>query len=96
MVENPAPKKQDVTILTASAATVDTAKQENESKTLEPPPIGPEKNLSLLDLGYCPYVIKRDDGESLLFTGAFYHKADAEKEHIELALKGIQTRLVKR
>ena len=55
-----------------------------------------EKSFSLLELGHCPYVIKRDDGESFLYTGAFYYKADAEREHIELASKGIQTRLVKR
>jgi cell division septation protein DedD len=54
------------------------------------------KSLSLLELGYCPYVIKGVDGESLLFTGAFYHKTDAERERIELAAMGIQTRLVKR
>jgi hypothetical protein len=54
------------------------------------------KSLSLLELGYCPYVIKGVDGESLLFTGAFYHKTDAEREHIELASMGIETRLVKR
>lgn len=54
------------------------------------------KALSLLEAGYCPYVIKGDDGASLLFTGAFYYKADAEKENIELASKGIQARLVKR
>ena len=55
-----------------------------------------EKNLSLLKLGYCPYVITEDDGESLLFTGAFYYKADAEKEQIELVSKGIQAQVVKR
>ncbi len=55
-----------------------------------------EKNLSLVELGYCPYVIEGDNGESLLFSGAFYYKEDAEKEHIELASKGIQSRLVKR
>jgi hypothetical protein len=55
-----------------------------------------EKNLSLVELGYSPYVIEGDDGESLLYTGAFYHKTDAEKEHIELASKGIQSQLVKR
>ncbi len=54
------------------------------------------KSLSLLALGYCPYVIKGINGESLLFTGAFYHKTDAEKERIELAAMGIQTQLVKR
>jgi cell division septation protein DedD len=54
------------------------------------------KSLSLLELGYCPYVIKGVDGESLLFTGAFYHKTDAERERIELAAMGIQTRLVER
>ncbi len=55
-----------------------------------------EKTLSLVELGYSPYVIERDEGESLLLTGAFYYKADAEKEHIELVSKGIQSRLVKR
>ncbi len=54
------------------------------------------KSLSLLELGYCPYVIKGVDGESLLFTGAFYHKTDAERERIELAAMGIQARLVRR
>ncbi|MBN1830853.1 MAG: SPOR domain-containing protein [Deltaproteobacteria bacterium] len=55
-----------------------------------------EKKLSLVELGYCPYVIEGDDGESLLYSGAFYYKEDAEKEHIELASKGIQSRLAKR
>ena len=55
-----------------------------------------EKNRSLVDLGYCPYVVEGDDGESLLYTGAFYYKEDAEKEHIELASKGIHSQLVKR
>ncbi len=55
-----------------------------------------EKNLSLVELGYSPYVIKGANGESLLLSGAFYHKSDAEKEQIELASKGIQSRLVKR
>ena len=54
------------------------------------------KKLSLSEMGYCPYVIKKDDGESLLYTGAFYHKADAEKERFELASKGIQALVVKR
>ena len=55
-----------------------------------------EKNLSLVELGYSPYVIEGDNGESLLLSGAFYYKADAEKEQIELASKGIQSQLVKR
>jgi cell division septation protein DedD len=55
-----------------------------------------EKKNSLVELGYCPYVIEGDEGESFLFSGAFYYKADAEREHIELASKGIQSQLVKR
>ena len=55
-----------------------------------------EKKLSLSELGYSPYVITEDDGESLLLTGAFYNKADVEKEHIELASKGIQAQVVRR
>jgi hypothetical protein len=54
------------------------------------------EKLSLSKLGYCPYVITTDDGESFLYTGAFYHKADAEKERFELASKGIQAQIVKR
>jgi hypothetical protein len=55
-----------------------------------------EKKNSLVELGYCPYVIEGDEGKSFLFSGAFYYKADAEREHIELASKGIQSQLVKR
>jgi hypothetical protein len=51
---------------------------------------------ALLALGYCPYVIKRTDGNSLLYTGAFYLKTEGEKEHRDLASKGIQTELVER
>jgi hypothetical protein len=51
---------------------------------------------ALLALGYCPYVIRGADGESLLYTGAFYQKTEAEKEHRDLASKGIQTELVER
>jgi hypothetical protein len=51
---------------------------------------------ALLALGYCPYVIKRTDGNYLLYTGAFYQKTEGEKEHKDLASKGIQTELVER
>jgi hypothetical protein len=51
---------------------------------------------ALLALGYCPYVIKRDDGNSLLYTGAFSQKIEGEKEQRDLAAKGIQTELAER
>ena len=53
-------------------------------------------SLVLIELGYYPYVIKGTEGESLLFTGAFYQEARAEKERSDLASKGIQTQLVER
>ncbi len=55
-----------------------------------------EMRLTLLGLGYCPYVIKGNSGKCHLYTGAFYQHARAKKEHNELALKGIQSELVDR
>ncbi len=55
-----------------------------------------QMNRSLLELGFCPYVIKEADGRSRLFTGAFYQRERAEKEHRDLAADGIQSQLVKR
>ena len=55
-----------------------------------------QMNRSLLELGFCPYVIKEADGRSRLFTGAFYQRERAEKEHRDLTAKGIQSQLVKR
>jgi cell division septation protein DedD len=55
-----------------------------------------EMRLTLLKLGYCPYVIEGTDGRCHLYTGAFYQHARAKKEHTELTLKGIQSQLVDR
>jgi cell division septation protein DedD len=52
--------------------------------------------LSLLNLEFSPYVIEASGGQSHLFTGAFYQKANAEKEQLDLKAKGIQSQLVKR
>jgi hypothetical protein len=55
-----------------------------------------QMNRSLLELGFSPYVIKEADGRSRLFTGAFYQREHAEKEHRDLTAKGIQSQLVER
>ena len=52
--------------------------------------------LSLLNLEFSPYVIEASDGKFHLFTGAFYQKADAEKEQLDLNTKGIKSQLVER
>jgi hypothetical protein len=52
------------------------------------------KKVTLSNLGYSPYVISGINGESLLYAGAFYQKARAEKQHIRLASNGIQNRVV--
>jgi cell division protein FtsN len=52
--------------------------------------------LSLLNLEFSPYVIETSDGGSHLFTGAFYQKALAEKEHLDLKAKGIESQLIER
>jgi cell division septation protein DedD len=55
-----------------------------------------EMRLTLLGLGYCPYVIEGNEGRRHLYTGAFYQRGRAEKEHNELRLRGIQSQLVDR
>ena len=55
-----------------------------------------EMRLTLLGLGYCPYVIEGTDGRCHLYTGAFYQHARAKREHNELTLKGVQNQLVDR
>jgi hypothetical protein len=52
--------------------------------------------LSLLNLEFSPYVIEASGGGSHLFTGAFYQKARAEKQHLDLKAKGIQSQVVER
>ena len=55
-----------------------------------------EMRLALQGLGYCPYVIEGNEGRRHLYTGAFYQRGRAEKEHNELRLRGIQSQLVDR
>ncbi len=55
-----------------------------------------EMKAEISKLGYCPYVIPRENGESLLYVGAFYQKARAQRQHAELASKGIQSQVVER
>jgi septal ring-binding cell division protein DamX len=52
------------------------------------------KKVTLSKLGYSPYVIAGINGESLLYAGAFYQKARAEKQHMRLASNGIRNRVV--
>ena len=55
-----------------------------------------EEKVRLSELGYCPYVIPRENGESLLCVGAFYRKARAQSQHEELASKGVHSKIVER
>jgi hypothetical protein len=55
-----------------------------------------EEKGRLSELGYCPYVIPRGNGESLLCVGAFYQKARAQSQHEELASKGVHSKIVER
>ena len=55
-----------------------------------------EEKLRLSKLGYSPYVIPGGEGESLLYVGAFYQKARAQRQHEELASKGIHSQTVER
>jgi cell division septation protein DedD len=52
--------------------------------------------LVLSKLGYSPYVIETNSGESQLYVGAFYTHAGAEEQRIDLSSKGIQSRVVER
>ena len=54
------------------------------------------KKVTLSRLGYSPYIIPGVNGESLLYTGAFYQKDRAEKLHLQLASKGVLSRVVSR
>ncbi len=54
------------------------------------------KKVTLSRLGYSPYVIPGVNGESLLYTGAFYQKDRAEKQNLKLASKGVLSRVVSR
>jgi cell division protein FtsN len=55
-----------------------------------------EEKLRLSKLGYSPYVIPDRNGESLLYVGAFYKKARAQRQHEELASKGVHSQVVER
>jgi tetratricopeptide (TPR) repeat protein len=50
----------------------------------------------LKKLGYFPYVIKTFEGKSLLYVGAFYTKAGAEKHCLELRSKNVPNQVVTR
>ncbi len=52
--------------------------------------------LALSRLGYSPYVVQMASGESQLYVGAFYTKAGAEEQRLDLASKGVQSRVVER
>ncbi len=52
--------------------------------------------LALSRLGYSPYVIRMASGESQLYVGAFYTKIGAEEQRLDLASKGVQSRVVER
>ena len=54
------------------------------------------KRRLLLELGYYPYVIQENQNKYFLYTGAFYRKDRAEKEHKELASNGIENQLAER
>jgi succinoglycan biosynthesis transport protein ExoP len=51
---------------------------------------------SLSELGYSSYVTKDQDGESLLFIGAFLTKEGAESQYQDLKSSGIENRVIKR
>jgi cell division protein FtsN len=52
--------------------------------------------MSLVNLGYSPYIIKDHQGSSLLFVGAFSKKAAAEKQCTQLKFNGIHSEVVHR
>lgn len=54
------------------------------------------KKSAILEFGYCPYIIHGLNGESRLYTGAFYQKSRAEKHSADLASDGIQSQVVER
>lgn len=54
------------------------------------------ERLRISKLGYCPYVIPAPNGELLLYVGAFYQKARAQRQHVELASGGIHSQIVER
>jgi len=55
-----------------------------------------QRSAALSKIGYSPYVIPGANGDSLLYTGAFYQRARAEAQRAALASNGIQSRLVER
>ena len=51
---------------------------------------------SLKQLGYSPYVIEYDDGQSRVFAGTFVTKEGAEKQQQDLESKGVQSQVIER
>jgi sporulation related protein len=55
------------------------------------------RNLKALSgLGFSPYVISGDNGEFMIYVGAFYSRKGAELQSRELSSKGIPGRVVER
>ena len=52
--------------------------------------------VKLKDIGYFPYVVKQDDGDSTLFIGAFSTETAARQQHLALNADGIENQVVKR
>jgi capsular exopolysaccharide synthesis family protein len=51
---------------------------------------------SLKQLGYSPYVIEYDDGQSRVFAGTFVTKEGAERQQQDLESKGVQNQVIER
>jgi len=55
-----------------------------------------EQKLRLSKLGFSPYVVPAPRGKSRLYVGAFYQKGRAQRQHAELASKGIPSQIAER
>lgn len=51
---------------------------------------------ALIKLGYSPYIIKDQEGESRLFIGAFLTRSGAEEQYNELRSNGVRSEIVRR
>ena len=51
---------------------------------------------SLKRMGYFPYVIEDQDGNSRLYIGAFITREGAEQQDYELKLDGVESQIVQR
>jgi len=55
-----------------------------------------DQKSALVSAGFYPYVIRQEDGSTLVYSGAFDRKELAEKEQAALASKGIKSEVVER